>query len=64
MHGRVQYPETIEPLVQFIEQTPPGEILDRTLEKLRAGVAPNTMLTASALAVVRSADLHIGLNHD
>ena len=57
MHGRVQYPETIEPLVQFIEQTPPGEILDRTLEKLRAGVAPNTMLTASALAVVRSADL-------
>ena len=60
MHGRVQYPETIEPLVQFIEQTPPGEILDRTLEKLRAGVAPNTMLTASALAVVRSADLPPG----
>ena len=40
MHGRVQYPETIEPLVQFIEQTPPAEILDRTLDKLRAGVAP------------------------
>ena len=60
MHGRVQYPETIEPLVQFIEQTPPSEILDRTLEKLRAGVAPNTMLTASALAVVRSADLPPG----
>ena len=60
MHGRVQYPESIEPLVQFIEQTPPGEILDRTLDKLRAGVAPQTMLTASALAVVRSADLPPG----
>ena len=60
MHGRVQYPETIEPLVQFIEETPPGEILDRTLEKLRAGVAAKTMLTASALAVIRSADLPPG----
>ncbi len=60
MHARVQYPETIEPLVQFIEQTPPTEILDRTLDKLRAGVAPKTMLTASALAVVRSADLPPG----
>ena len=60
MHARVQYPETIEPLVQFIEQTPPAEILDRTLEKLRAGIEPKTMLTASALAVVRSADLPPG----
>ena len=60
MHARVQYPETIEPLVQFIEQTPPAEIMDRTLEKLRAGVAPKTMLTASALAVTRSADLPPG----
>ncbi len=60
MHARVQYPETIEPLVQFIEQTPPAEILDRTLEKLRAGVPPKTMLTASALAVIRSADLPPG----
>ena len=30
------------------------------MEKLRAGVAPKTMLTASALAVVRSADLPPG----
>jgi len=60
MHQRVQYPETIEPLVQFIEQTPPAEIIDRTLEKLRAGIAPTTMLTASALAVVRSSDLPPG----
>jgi len=60
MHARVQYPETIEPLVRFIEETAPTEILDRTLEKLRGGVAPQTMLTASALAVVRSADLPPG----
>ena len=60
MHARVQYPESIEPLVQFIEQTPPAEIVDRTLEKLRAGIEPKTMLTASALAVVRSSDLPPG----
>src|SRR5580692_1877444 len=57
---RVQYPAAIEPLVQFIEDTPPAEILDRTLEKLRAGVSPETMLTASALAVTRSSDLPPG----
>jgi len=57
---RVQYPETIEPLVQFIEETPPEAILDRTLEKLRAGVSTQTMLTASALAVTRSTDMPAG----
>jgi hypothetical protein len=60
MFQRVQYPEAIEPLVQFIEETPRSEILDRTLEKLRAGVPIKTMLTASALAVVRSSDLPPG----
>ena len=54
MLQRVQFPDAIEPLVQFIEETPPGEILDRTLDKLRAGVPTQTMLTASALAVTRS----------
>jgi len=60
MHARVRYPEDIEPLVQFIEETSPTEILDRTLEKLRGGIAPQIMLTASALAVVRSADIPPG----
>ena len=60
MPERVQFSEAIEPLVQFIEQTPPSEILDRTLDKLRAGVPTQTMLTASALAVTRSADLPPG----
>ena len=36
MQTRVQYPESIEPLVQFIEETPRDQILDKTLERLRA----------------------------
>ena len=60
MPNRVQFADTIEPLVQFIEETPPDRDLDRTLEKLRAGVPIRTMLTASALAVARSSDLPPG----
>jgi hypothetical protein len=60
MHARVQYPASIEPLVQFIEETDHDEILDKTLAKLRDGVDPKTMLIASSLAVVRSADLPPG----
>jgi len=60
MHTRVRYPDSIEPLVQFIEETPRNEIIDRTLEKLRAGVPIQTMLTASVLAVTRSSDLPPG----
>src|SRR5271166_6165071 len=60
MPQRVQYSDAIEPLVQFIEDTPPGEILDRTLDKLRAGVPTQTMLTASALAVARSTEMPPG----
>jgi hypothetical protein len=60
MPNRVQFSANIEPLVQFIEETPPDEIVDRTLEKLRAGVPTQTMLTASALAVTRSSDLPPG----
>jgi hypothetical protein len=60
MPSRVQYAADIEPLVQFIEETPRSEILDRTLEKLRAGVPIKTMLTASVLAVIRSSDLPPG----
>ncbi len=56
----IQFPDTIEPLVQFIEDTPPQEIVDRTLEKLRAGLPIHTMLTASALAVTRSTEMPPG----
>lgn len=57
---RVQYAAAIEPLVQFIEDTPPAEIVDKTLEKLRGGVSTGEMLMASALAVTRSSDLPPG----
>jgi len=60
MPQRVQYADAIEPLVQFIEDTSPDEILDRALEKLRAGVPTQTMLTASALAVIRSTEMPPG----
>jgi hypothetical protein len=60
MPRRVEYPAAIEPLVQFIEDTSPAEILDRTLDKLRAGVPIETMLNASALAVTRSTEMPPG----
>ena len=60
MISRVQFSNSIEPLVQFIEETPPAEILDRALEKLRGGVPPGKMLNASAMAVARSSDLPPG----
>ncbi|HYZ24563.1 MAG TPA: hypothetical protein VE690_20625 [Rhodopila sp.] len=60
MPRQVRFSDTIEPLVQFIETTPPSAIVDRTLEKLRAGVPIRAMLTASALAVTRSSDLPPG----
>ena len=60
MPERIRFSDTIEPLVRFIEETPRDEILDRTLDKLRAGVTTQTMLTASALAVARSSDLPPG----
>src|SRR5438105_539714 len=51
MPQRVQYSAEIEPLVQFIEETAPADILDRTLEKLRARVPIPTMQTAPAIQV-------------
>jgi hypothetical protein len=60
MPNRIQFSDAIEPLVQFIEQTPPAEILDGTLAKLRGGVPIGTMLTASALAVTRSTEMPPG----
>jgi len=60
MPKRVQFADEIEPLVQFIEDTDPSEIVNSTLAKLRAGVSTQTMLTASVLAVTRSSDLPPG----
>src|SRR5215831_7115728 len=56
----VRYPESIEPLVQFVEETAPEQIVARTHDKLVAGTPMKDMLLASALAVVRSSDLPPG----
>ena len=60
MQQTIQYSPEIEPLVRMIEDTPPTQILERTMEQLRAGVPMTKMLTASALAVTRSSDLPPG----
>src|SRR5216117_4330954 len=56
----VAYPESIEPLVQFVEETTPEHIVARAHDKLAAGTTVKDMLLASALAVVRSSDLPPG----
>jgi hypothetical protein len=56
----VAYPDHIEPLVQFVEETAPEQIVARTHDRLAAGTPVKDMLLASALAVVRSSDLPPG----
>src|SRR3989449_11238738 len=53
----VAYPESIEPLVRFVEETPPEHIVARTHDRLAACTPVKDVLLASALAVVRSSDL-------
>lgn len=60
MAQRVRYPDPIEPLVRFVEETSPEHIVARTHDKLGAGTSARDMLLASALAVVRSSDLPPG----
>ena len=54
MARSVTYPPSIEPLVQFVEETAPADIVARTHDKLAASTPVKDMLLASALAVVRS----------
>src|SRR3989454_4911380 len=56
----VAYPESIEPLVRFVEETPPEHIVARTHDRLAAGTPVKDVLLASALAVIRSSDLPPG----
>src|SRR2546427_2287147 len=57
MARRVVYPDHIEPLVQFVEDTTPERVVAAAHDKLAAGTSVRDMLLASALAVVRSSDL-------
>ena len=60
MAQRVVYPDHIEPLVQFVEETAPDRDVEAAHGKLTAGTSVKDMLLASALAVVRSSDLPPG----
>ncbi len=60
MFQPVIYPDSIEPLVRFVEDTPPERIVAATHDRLQAGTPVKEMLLASALAVIRSSDLPPG----
>ena len=57
MFEPVKYPQRIEPLVRFVEETEPGQIVPATCDKLCHDVSVDDMLLASALAATRSCDL-------
>jgi len=56
----VVYPDHIEPLVRFVEDTTPERVVAAAHDQLAAGTSVKDMLLASALAVVRSSDLPPG----
>jgi len=60
MAERVRYPDQVEPLVQFVEETAPEHIVAATYDKLSGGTSVRDLLLAGALAVVRSSDLPPG----
>jgi hypothetical protein len=60
MHKPVTYPDRIEPLVRFVEETTPERIVAVTHAKLEAGTPVKDLLLAAALAVLRSSDLPPG----
>src|SRR5262252_7841095 len=44
----------LDPLVNFIHETPPDKILAKTIEKLNAGLDLKTLVAAAALANTRA----------
>ncbi len=60
MFEPVRYPAEIEPLVRFVEETAPEDIVAEATHLLRSGTPAKQMLLASGLAVVRSSDLPSG----
>lgn len=57
MFKPVQFCPEVESLVRFVEESEPERIVEGTLEKLRSGITAQQMITASALAIVRSTEL-------
>ncbi len=57
MPNSVTFPAEMESRVRFVEDTPPGDIVDATWQRLRSGEVPEALLTAAVLAVSRSTEL-------
>jgi hypothetical protein len=53
----VEFDDVTEERVRFIEETPRGEIVERTLARLAAGDDAEALVAAAGLAVSRSAEL-------
>ena len=60
MFQRLQFASEVETLVQFVEETEPEHIIEKTVSKLRDGLPVVEMLRASALAVTRSTEVSVG----
>ncbi len=56
----VSFAPDVEERVRFIEETCPGDIVDRTLDRLEAGEDARDLVVAAALAVSRSSELPSG----
>ena len=57
MFTPLQFSNEIEPLVRWVEDTGPDEIIEQTLSRLSDGLSPRELLRAAALALVRSTEL-------
>ena len=57
MFKSIEFRSEVEDLVRFVEETDPDDIVEKTIGKLRNGVTGDELLTANALAVVRSNDV-------
>ena len=57
MFKPIQFRPEVEKLVRFVEETDPGTVVEDTLTRLRQGTSAMELISASALAVVRSTEL-------
>ncbi len=57
MFKPLQFEPEVENLVRFVEEADPRNVVEQTVAKLRNGTSVEAMITASALAIVRSTDL-------
>ena len=57
MFRPVRFPDSIEPLVRFVEETSPEDIVEETVAKLAGGTGVEQVMQATALAVIRCTEM-------